>query len=53
MTQFGNLATANATSDTDLDGLLDKDEFLYGTDPDTKDSDGDGVLGMAGKCWRA
>ena len=43
MTQFGNLATANATSDTDLDSLLDKDEFLYGTDPNNKDSDGDGV----------
>jgi Right handed beta helix region len=43
MGQFGNLATANVTSDTDLDGLLDKDEFLYGTDPNDKDSDGDGV----------
>ena len=43
MTQFANLSTANATSDTDLDGLLDKDEFLYGTNPNNKDSDGDGV----------
>ena len=43
MGQFGNPATANATSDTDMDGLLDKDEFLYGTNPNNKDSDGDGV----------
>ena len=43
MGQFGNLATANATNDTDLDSLLDKDEFLYGTNPNNKDSDGDGV----------
>ena len=38
-----NLGTATAISDTDDDGLLDKDEFLYGTDPMNKDSDGDGV----------
>ena len=43
MQQFGNLATASATSDTDMDGLKDKDEFLYGTNPNNKDSDGDGV----------
>jgi hypothetical protein len=41
--QFGNTTTASATSDSDLDGLLDKDEFLYGTNPNNKDSDGDGV----------
>lgn len=41
--QFVDLTIANAFSDTDLDGLLDKDEFLYGTDPNDKDSDGDGV----------
>ena len=41
--QFTNLTTASATSDYDLDGLLDKDEFLYGTDPKNRDSDSDGV----------
>jgi hypothetical protein len=41
--EFTNLTTASATSDYDLDGLLDKDEFLYGTDPKNRDSDGDGV----------
>ena len=41
--QFANLGTATAISDTDDDGLLDKDEFLYGTDPKNRDSDGDGV----------
>ena len=41
--QLGNTTTASATSDSDLDGLLDKDEFLYGTNPNNKDSDGDGV----------
>jgi hypothetical protein len=42
--QFTNLATASAVSDYDDDGLLDKDEFLYGTDPKGVDSDGDGVF---------
>jgi parallel beta-helix repeat protein len=42
--QFTNLATASAGSDYDDDGLLDKDEFLYGTDPKAVDSDGDGVF---------
>jgi parallel beta-helix repeat protein len=41
--QFGNVTTASATSDYDQDGLLDKDEFLYGTAPKNRDSDGDGV----------
>jgi hypothetical protein len=41
--QFGNLTAASAVTDKDLDGLLDRDEFLYGTDPNNKDSDGDGV----------
>ncbi len=30
---FGNLTTANATSDRDGDGVSDKDEYLEGTDP--------------------
>ena len=30
---FGNLTTANATSDFDGDGESDKDEYLEGTDP--------------------
>lgn len=39
---FGNLTTANATTDTDGDGLLDIDEYKDGTDPNNKDTDGDG-----------
>jgi parallel beta-helix repeat protein len=42
--EFTDTGTATAISDYDLDGLLDKDEFIYGTDPKTKDSDGDGVF---------
>lgn len=30
---FGNLTTANATTDRDGDGVSDKDEYLEGTDP--------------------
>jgi hypothetical protein len=30
---FGNLTTANATSDADHDGISDKDEYLGGTSP--------------------
>ena len=41
--QFTDLITAGATSDFDQDGLLDKDEFIYGTSPKNRDSDGDGV----------
>ncbi len=39
---FRNLTTANSTTDTDLDGLLDKDEYSYETDPSDSDTDGDG-----------
>jgi hypothetical protein len=42
--QFTNLTAANASSDYDDDGLLDKYEFLYGTNPKGVDSDGDGVV---------
>jgi hypothetical protein len=31
--QFGNLTTANGTSDHDGDGVSDKNEYLAGTDP--------------------
>jgi parallel beta-helix repeat protein len=41
--QFTNLTVASASSDYDDDGLLDKDEFIYGTGPKNRDSDGDGV----------
>jgi hypothetical protein len=33
MQNFGNLTTANATSDADHDGVTDKDEFVAGTRP--------------------
>ena len=40
---FGDLTTADETTDFDNDGLLDIDEFLNGTDPKNPDSDGDGM----------
>jgi parallel beta-helix repeat protein len=42
--QFGGTEIADASSDYDLDGLLDRDEFLYGTQPKNTDSDADGVF---------
>jgi len=39
---FGNLTTADNTTDSDEDDLLDKDEYSYETDPTKKDTDGDG-----------
>ncbi len=41
---FGNLTTANETTDFDGDGLLDKDEYSKGADPKERDTDNDG-------CW--
>ncbi|MDG2126245.1 MAG: hypothetical protein P8J87_21260, partial [Verrucomicrobiales bacterium] len=40
---FGDTTTANATSDTDGDGLNDVGEFTACTDPMNKDSDNDGL----------
>ncbi len=40
---FGNLTTASATSDYDLDGLSDYGEYLAGTNPTIQDTDGDGI----------
>jgi hypothetical protein len=34
---------ADASEDSDEDGLSNLDEFLYGTDPHVADSDGDGI----------
>jgi len=39
---FGDLITADATTDTDGDGLLDTQEVVYRTDPLNPDTDGDG-----------
>ncbi len=39
---FGDLDTADSTTNNDSDDLLDKDEFAYGTDPKKQDTDGDG-----------
>ena len=39
---FGDLNTADSTTNNDSDDLLDKDEFTYGTDPKKQDTDGDG-----------
>lgn len=36
--KFNNLSTANATTDTDKDGVLDKDEYAAGTDPNDNTS---------------
>jgi parallel beta-helix repeat protein len=41
---FTDTFTATEISDFDEDGLLDTAEFLLGTDPKNKDSDGDGVF---------
>ncbi len=41
-TSFGNLAIADSTTDSDNDGLLDVDEYRYGTNPNNTDTDGDG-----------
>ena len=38
MTNFGNTTAANATTDTDRDGISDLDEFLAGTDPTSASS---------------
>jgi hypothetical protein len=43
ISQFGNITTANATSDYDGDGMLDVDEHNFGTDPKNRDSEGDGM----------
>lgn len=51
---FGSTIPANATSDSDGDGLTDLREFKNGTNPKTPDSDGDGRSDseefMAGTC---
>ena len=39
---FHDLATASDITDYDHDGLLDKDEYLYRSDPKKSDTDGDG-----------
>jgi len=39
---FGDLATADDTTDYDHDGLLDEDEYLHSSDPKKSDTDGDG-----------
>ena len=41
---FGDLDTADATTDFDNDGVLDVDEMLFNTDPLNNDSDGDGSI---------
>ena len=40
---FGDLITANATSDFDADGLIDVQEHLLGADPTDPDTDRDGL----------
>lgn len=40
---FGSLSVANGTTDTDGDGVLDRDEYLRGTNPNSVDTDGDGI----------
>ena len=43
MDNFGNLTTVDETTDYDVDGLFDIDEFARSTDPNNPDSDGDGM----------
>ena len=40
---FGDLTTVDETTDIDVDGLLDKDEYINKTDPINQDTDGDGM----------
>ena len=48
---FTDTVTATDDTDFDEDGLLDKSEFLRGTDPRNPDSDGDGVFdGLEVQC---
>ncbi len=42
LANFGTLAR-NGTGDFDGDGLIDSEEFLLGADPNSVDSDGDGI----------
>lgn len=42
ITNFGDLVTADSTTDSDNDGLLDIDEYGHGTNPNNTDTDGDG-----------
>ncbi|MCC6355467.1 MAG: right-handed parallel beta-helix repeat-containing protein [Verrucomicrobiae bacterium] len=41
---FGSIADVLPTGDFDQDGLLDVDEYRYGADPRTPDTDGDKIL---------
>ncbi len=41
---FGDLDTANETSDYDHDDLFDLDEYLHGSNPKKEDTDGDGFI---------
>jgi hypothetical protein len=40
---FGTTAAQNGTGDPDADGCNNRCEYLHGTDPNKKDTDGDGV----------
>ena len=41
---FPGQCTDPLNADTDFDGLLDGDEYVYGLDPLNPDTDGDGIL---------
>lgn len=43
MQKFGSLSVANGNTDSDGDGLSDRDEYLRGTNPNSADTDGDGI----------
>jgi hypothetical protein len=50
-TNFGNLTTANGTSDFEHDGYSDKQEYINGTDPKVMDAQG-GTGYNAATDWR-
>ncbi len=50
ISNFGDLTTADGTTDFEGDGMLDIDEFINKTNPKVADTDGDGVNDPIDNC---